>query len=426
MIKKIVISIFLISLAFLIPSSWFNAYSQTQDVEEIKSDLIYPYPPPDYTGFLGEDHKYSVHLRGNGEAVVTAKFTFVNKSQEDQTTYELTTDGEELTDIIAYQVYSGPKPWQVYQVVEGIEAWRRRYSQVDVTYDGKKLTIALPQAIVPDQQGGVFLYFRTFDFVDKELLGGHEYEFESFSTINLIDKMTVGINVDSDIYLKEAKGQVDYSAPEAARLSMDSSAIQGEQLDQIVNSIGYGQITKTASNLNKGETFEIEGEYASSQILLYSKEIAVALLVLLLIFVVIALLAKRLKGKKNSVALLTSLVSAFCSTLGIGVVTVLFYIFFQIISQHFIYGVSGLSIVVGIIAFLVYATLFFAPSVFVGIKYGVGWGLATLIATIVMLAFLTFMVVVLFGVKQFAVPPIYYPLNRLDIEKSIEVPSLNQ
>ncbi len=65
-----------------------------------------PFPPKQETlpNLLGQEHNYSVILRGNGEAIVTGKMTFSNNSDQEMTTLDLESPIGKLADnFVAYQ-----------------------------------------------------------------------------------------------------------------------------------------------------------------------------------------------------------------------------------------------------------------------------------------------------------------------------------
>src|SRR3989338_11193637 len=82
---------FLVTACFVLFSSSLNAQSQDQSSgpTELKLAPDYILPPQTEPGFLGQDHNYTLVFRGNGEAVVSAKIAFTNKSESPLTELKL-------------------------------------------------------------------------------------------------------------------------------------------------------------------------------------------------------------------------------------------------------------------------------------------------------------------------------------------------
>ena len=111
-----------------------------------------------------------------------------------------------------------------------------------------------------------------------------------------IRNLRVGISTDSDLFLRGAKGEVEYRFEEPALKSIDAAGIGAPQesvaIDRFVKNIGQGRITKTASNLAPLESYKVEGSYAKSKLALYGKELLIFVAVVLAIFAGLVLLVK--------------------------------------------------------------------------------------------------------------------------------------
>lgn len=427
------IGVFVVLFLFLLAPLVVDAQSSPDDESvTVPSDAIETeltrLPIPDTNKLLfGQDHRYSVHFRGNGEAVVTARYIFTNTTDTDLNSFVLVGDDLDLNNLIAYQINRQRECIRYLAIPNGGCAeygfpaydyfWGAKYQEAKVDYDGEKLAVSLPTTIAPDSQGVVFLYFRTFDFTDRELFGGYEYEFESLESKEPIQNITVGINVDSDVYLKNAKSGVDYVFPETAELAVatDLKAVQSGQLDNLVNNIGYGQITKTAANLAANESFEVTGEYANSYLALYDSETGVVIIVLVFLALIVFLIAKKLSGKdKKANQFLLSVTLSFASSLVLTMLTVGVYLLGNRGYYPF-YDFGVLLIFVYIFIFLFYISIFFAPVIYMGIKHGVGWGLITLFLNIVFLAVMSFASILVFFR---GVPRLYANPRALELQKS--------
>lgn len=370
------------------------------------------FPGPANNSLFGQDHKYTVHFRGNGEAVVAAKFVFTNSTDRDQKSFSLVSDDLNAKDFIAYQILrpSCTSPNCNYLNFDFAYPWGARYEKAEVDYDGEKLAVTLPEPVPVEKTGAVFLYYRSFGYTEKEWTGAYEYDFKTLESKESIQNVSVGINVDSDVYLKGAKSSVDFAMPEMASMRMADGMMQNSQLDQIVGSVGYGQITKTASSLAPDESFTVQGAYATSQLALYAKETLIGFTLVLGVFALLFLLAKKFTGKgKNRKEMYLALGLSLASTLVLVALTgALFVVTRSGLFPSYLWG--GLIVLVyALFGLIFYLVVLLAPTIYMGIKHGAGWAMVTLFMTLFWL-FLIFTGLFLFNsVTRFDTP--VYPMQ---------------
>jgi hypothetical protein len=411
------------------------AQQDTVASEPVKISPDFIPPQPREPTFLGQDHGYTVVFRGNGEAIVTAKIVFTNKGEGDLNQLSFRVPKVEPGNITTYQVIRnrtciqyGPRKYNLetkqYENAECLKYQEPDYYQTyypNVKYQKAKfeldidtLTITLPQPVAPNSSGSFFVYFRAFGYAKKNVFGVYNYTFETLKAEDEVKSLRVGISTDSDLVLKNAKGEVQYRFEEpsfAGLAAQESAPAKSVTLDRYVSQIGKGRISKSASNLAPLESYTVKGSYASSNFKLYAKEIliitAVILVFLVLLVLAIRFFVKKLGGIKSETTvveqkmkshqaekirmLLISIGVSFLSSLLI----VGYTIILALVSKYGfgnVYGPQALLVIflvifLIIISIFIYAILFFGPGIYIGIKKGFAWGIATLVFTILWLGF---------------------------------------
>ena len=403
----------------------------------------HPYPTLPSNPIFGQDHSYSVVFRGNGEAVVTLKVIFTNTSSSVSNRIYLRVPKVEPKEILAYQIYKPETcirytdypnriaPTPGYDIDYTCEEYNKAdyyggyfgdasYYKARTDYSGDTLTIYLPKSVRADSSGALFVYFRAFGYAKKDLIGGFNYTFETLKANESIRNLTVGISTDSELYLKDAKGEVNYRFDEASLAPLSEAqygvALTNPKVTNFVSGIGRGTVTKTASNLASLESYTIKGVYADSKIKLYQKEIFYGLVVLLLLvagfWFTTRFVYKRLHSMKLTKEEKTDKIQDnFRSGVIIAAVTffspllMVAYTFALILlssSRMFNYGYDYLGavlfIIVVILSIAVYGVLLFFPALYVGLKKGLHWALATFLMTVFWVAFYVFVIVVILSI----------------------------
>lgn len=415
---------------------------------------IYPVPPQrdNPTQILGQDHAYSVTFRGNGEAVVSAKVVFTNLSDSPLNTMSLRVPKVDAKDVIVFQVLRDkqcirykPMPLNEPQTLEARQSacaefqdpdyynyyGNSKYQKASSELHGDTIDVTLPQPVKANGSGAFLVYYRAFGYAKKNLFGAYTFTFETLKVEDKIRNLTVGISTDSDLVLKGAKGKVNYRFNEAGVMAMKSadasSAMASPQFDQYYQQIGYGTITKNASNLQPLDSYTVKGAYAENNVMLYGKEVGITILVFLLCLVLFMLIIKKTFNwlsatKKPGVATNTMSMSILTTT-GLGFVTSLFILFYTVglimvnMFLRVLFGYDQLLFIINIllvmISIAIYALLLFAPSIVVGIKKGVSWGLGTFVATVIWLVIdMIFAFIILFFAFRFQNRP--YPIPYLE------------
>src|SRR3989338_525364 len=446
--------------------------SQGRAVNDVVTESIippYPYPTsvPSGNPIFGQDHSYSVVMRGNGEAVVTLKVTFSNVTTSSMNKVYLRVPKVEPREVMVYQIY---KPEFCLRYLPNVltpelpvdyyynyynnlncEQWSSpdyfggylgdaTFYKARTDYSGDTLTVYLPKSVRPDGSGSFFVYYRAFGYAKKNIVGAYNYTFETLKANESIRSMTVGISVDSDLFLKDAKGGVNYRFEEASLAPLSDAAygveLRNPKVTSFVSQIGSGTVTKTASNLAALESYSVKGVYADRQIKLYGKEILWGLLVVVLflagcVFFVRAVY-RRLQLRRSNVEAAAQAAKPRAKAGGgkagmltgqdyvktglvVAVVTffspllMMAYTFALVLlttSSNFIYFGSNylgpiLFIIILILSIAVYGVLLFFPALYVGLKRGLHWALATFLMTVFWTAFCVLIIVVMISVFNY-------------------------
>ncbi len=431
---------------------------------------IYPAPPyyNDNPSVLGQDQSYSVTFRGNGEAVVSAKVVFTNLSDTPLDSMSLRVPRVDPKDLIVFQVLRDrqciryrPIPLNEPQLEKNLRPCAEyqepdyygyysnsKYQKAQSELHGDTIDIRLPQSVQANKSGAFLVYFRAFGYAKKNAFGAFPFTFETLKVEDTIRNLTVGISTDSDLVLKGAKGKVNYRFNEASMMALKSSdagvAMASPQFDQYYQQIGYGTITKKASNLQPLDSYTVKGAYAENSLQLYGKEVSIALLIFLACLAFFIIMGKKtftwlsdpkkqaVSTKSLSMSVITTTVLGFASSLCILLYSVGLMIV-NIILRQLLGFDESLFIVYALLVMIsiaIYGLLLLVPSIVIGIKKGISWGLGTFIATVVWLVVdMIVAFIILFFVFGFRNSPLPIPylqnmmdggMMRANIEKSSE------
>lgn len=411
---------------------------------------MYPVPPnyQDNRSILGQDHAYSVTFRGNGEAVVSAKVVFTNLTDSPVSSMSLRVPKVDPKDVIVFQVLRErtcidgyrqlspdakpgvPLVCSSYQEPNFYDYYgNSKYQKATNELHGDTIDITLPQPVKANSSGAFLVYYRAFGYAKKNLFGAYNFTFETLKVEDKIRDLTVGISTDSDLVLKDAKGKVNYRFESGmmALKSADAMPMTSPQFDQYYQQIGNGTVTKKASSLQPLDSYSVKGAYAENSFRLYGKEISIALLVFLVCIAVLFFIAKKsfawLSANRKQEIPTKSMGISILTTTGLGFVTSLFILFYtgglivviMILRQLFGYDefLFIFNALLVIISIAIYVLLIFVPSIVVGVKKGVLWGLGTFIATVVWLVVdMIFAFIIIFFAFRFQNRP--YPIPFLE------------
>ncbi|MEK7544106.1 MAG: hypothetical protein AAB557_04510 [Patescibacteria group bacterium] len=392
----------------------------------ITPDTFMP-PIPQDSPNLGQDHAYSVLLRGNGDAVVTMRAAFTNEEPTPTNIFSLRIPRVEPKRVSAFQISREPqclrfKPYnpsdlsgqpnqcQEYQDANYFQWYgQAKYQKATTQFTGDTLTITLPKPVLPAKSGSVLVVLMASGYAKKDPFGAYSYAFETFQVEkSSITKSTIGISVDSDLVLDGAKGTVNYRFSETEALSLaagaEKEAMVSPQLDQLYSQTGYGTITKTASYLEPLESYTVKGRYADSLIRLYGKGILIGLGIFAAVLVLLFFLGRsalraltnpRINGATpSSVDVMLMIGGSFLSAGLIAVYTAGLFFLRTTIQQVVSYELVGVVLILAtIISIGLYGLLLIAPAILVGLRRGLAWGMGTFGLTILFLIINTFIMI---------------------------------
>lgn len=442
-VKKILKALFLVifTLSFALP----GVFAQ--------ENLIYP-APDEKLPFFGQDHKYSVVFRGNGESVVSGRFIIANNSKTPLSEIELITPKGELQNVFAYQVIKekvclqyGGAAGKIYPSCLKYEepnyfeavGGNSEYLKAETKLDGDNLIIKLPKPILSEKSGSFFLHFRSSGYAQKTTFGAYKYSFETLKASDQIQSLVVGINTDSDLFLKEPKSIVNYKFDQAGIQNLeskpDAQSLKSESIDRFYENIGQGSIYKEASNLSPMESFTVKGTYADSKLKLYAKEFLLGIfgiaLIVSILFLVIKAVFKNLgsskKESKDSKAsfIVLGVGVGFASSLLVLVYTTAVVLLGRMLfSYEFAQTSPVLILFLVIVSIPLYLTLIFGPGIFIGLKKGFVWGAVSVFSTIIWM--ILYLVIAVFVSSMFfrtqLPPPPYQIMGGVPMDASVQAP----
>lgn len=440
------------------------------------NEITLPEPAPpfdtDTASPLGQDHYYTVTLRGNGEAVVSMKAIFSNLTDIPLVSLNLESPVADLENLAVYQVKHerecflyAPRPMISERVDELRETqieqkclqyrepdyysyWygQSQYLKAQTRVQGQQIEVTLTEPVEPGKSGSVLLTYRTTAYTDKTAFGAYEYIFETLQVDDHIYQLQVGITTDNDLYLKDAETQVNYqeAMPKMAALSDHRVAIESSQFDSFYQQIGFGQIVKTASSLQPLESYTIEGVYADSQLQLYGKELIIGVivcivLVALLIIAVVVTIKKLRNGATvssskathtgnsllNGRNILVAVGGSFASALSISLFTGVFIAGIMYLSRIVGYQYSVvITVFFLLISIGIYLCLLLIPAILIGVKRGLFVAVATVCITIlwlIVIFIIILSVIVLFFNTGRGINPIHYRGEALPMMQQSQV-----
>src|SRR3990167_1811345 len=265
--QKILTFLFLLLLPTVIHAQTAVSAPQTPSVQIDNPKEILP--------LLGQNHYYTVTFRGNSEAIVTFRAAFSNFNDNPKSL--------EKPRCLEYQEPNYFDSWW-----EGTT-----YNRAEVEIKGDTVNISLPNPINPNGSGSIILFYKSQDYVKRGFGGVYKYTFESLKSDEPISYLAVGINTDSDMKLKGASTGIDYFSPVISPLIDSLSVVKktnivSPDLDNLISQIGQGTIVKYSNYLGPLDSLTVSGAYASSLFALYSKEITIAVSIIIAILLIIS------------------------------------------------------------------------------------------------------------------------------------------
>lgn len=396
---------------------------------------------PGPAGVFGEDHYYSVIFRGNGDAVVNLKAIFTNTEEATVSAITLRVPKGQPQDIVAYQIFKEPRciRYEPTKIVPSTGIIEDRYDPpVCIEYDnpdyygyyysndtkykkaqvestGDTIVITLPEGVPAESSASYILYYRAKEYTQKDFAGAYSYTFETLKTESPIRNVQIGISTDTDLKLKNASSTVNYGVEDSvmsdlkAAPTLSSAGMTNQAFERYYQQIGQGTIVETASSLQPLDTFTVDGAYAKSSWQLYAKTLLIGIVVTLVVLALIGFgLFKLFRHVKKKAVPATSgtthgsiytvlwmLGGSFGSSLVTAIYTIFLFIVMNFVNGNYYFGYQYNLLVVLFILILslgVYPLCLFIPSIVMGMRKGLWWGVGTFALTIAWLMIYLFII----------------------------------
>jgi len=361
---------------------------------------------------FGQGQFYTVIFRGNGEAIVYGKLVLNNPNEEPLTDFSFEIPKVSPTELVLYQMkfplecvrYDYRLPgqpcveWQepdyyYYSHRQG----KAEYQKIQYTKSGNLYRFSLPNPVEPHKSTAIIVGYAAKGYV-KESFGLFKFNFETIKVDSRIEEIKVVVDVDTDLFLKGKKAEVNYGLPKD-EIAFPQT-ISSRSLDSLVGTIGrYGPLVKEAKNLAPNESFIVKGEYAKSWFRLYLSSILIVIVILVLIFAgfyflqrffkkrekksdkgetmtgqgeTTAFLEKKKEDKKSNFFDFTNLWVSFFSVLLVFFFTYLLLPLFKEVKSYLCVGIEEeeMFIILIIPVFLLYFLVIFGPAIFLATKKG--------------------------------------------------------
>ncbi|HSW88138.1 MAG TPA: hypothetical protein VLG12_03170 [Candidatus Saccharimonadales bacterium] len=385
---------------FIILFSFFQLFPVVQ------SYALMPLPPINNSNqtLFGENQYYTVTFRGNGEAIVTMKAIITNNNSTPLSSVTLHLPSNITPkNVIGYQVIAQPQCVQYsnepvakptclqyqqpdYQYVSN----DTKYQNLSIGQTNNVFTFALPTPLKQNDTGSYLLSYRTFNYVQKNFFGAYDFTFQSLKVDDQINTLQIGIATDSDLFIKGAKGTVNYDTAATMKslaVPQADGAVQSQRFNDFYNQIGQGTIIKNASNLEPLESYTAKGMYADTGIKLYGQEITTTIIailaILFIIFGIITFILRRQKNTKsdkksgNTKLFIIATGVSFGSVLLASGYTVVILLLSSFLNSNNYYAYNNnmfATLLITALSGAVYLFLLFIPAIIMTVKKGLVWG----------------------------------------------------
>ncbi len=396
--------------------------------------VIDPFPIPTttpVTDIFGQNQYYTITLRGNGELAISGRISFLNTDNSSVSKMKFETPQKPLEGLVIYQAFHKPicqqydyqspdvyydknqqmmpdykitrKPEQprclAYREPEYYDylSGQNTYTKVTYTYENNIIDVSLPHAISSGSSGSLLVFYRLKNATTRTLLGGYTYEFQTLKTEDTVHIVQVGISTDSDLFIKGAKGKVQYSPTQymdSAIMKNAAAGVSSPQLDMYYQQIGQGSEVKSASNLQPLDSYTVKGIYADAQWKLYGNEIGIAMIVFVVLIGLFIFVVKKfiktpqLQSNRRTQSIILVGVLSTVSTFCIVTYTIGVYFMTTMLQSGYYYQSSIIiSLLVFVVSCGVYLILLIGPGLWIGVTRGIAYGVSTVILTVFILGF---------------------------------------
>lgn len=235
--------------------------------------------------FGAQEHRYSVVMRGNGEAIVYGKLTVPNTGHEQLKELRLTLGVSDAQDFVAYQ--------EVAEVCDPTDDPQCLYADPDHPGYSRRKSYHFEKMTVEQVSYGtttIIFAYRSMSYT-HDRPGYFSFDFMTPTVDNRISSMTVSVSTDSDLYLKGGDTEIDYDASLADTAALGMTE---ESLTVVAKSIGRGSFTEHASNMQAGESLTVSGMYSEHKWITNLSTILLTILAVALVTALAVLAYKKL------------------------------------------------------------------------------------------------------------------------------------
>jgi hypothetical protein len=273
------------------------------------------------------------------------------------------------------------------------------YHPVEFKQNGNLFTFDLPVKTPASESTNLLLYYKVNGHA-KRNAGIWYANFETAQIPQDTDVVRVSLNVIPDLHLKGGQTSTDYLPNFAIAETKMFAAMESAELSdfsrRIESSPGY---IKQTQALDPWESFHVEAEYSSSTFLLYKARILGISLAVLVLFALSILCIRKIKAPSNTYA--RSVVSGFISSFAIYALLFTTFWLLDNLSRWIGYNYAELmGLLIILFVGITTLALFFAPSIYHGLKGGVGAGMLTFGATLIGLLILGIVIIILMSVLR--------------------------
>lgn len=362
------------------------------------------YPLPTQAGDLilgGQNHEYKVIFRNDGRAIVFGKLFVPNTNNESLQTIEISLPQADAEQITAYQisvtqecvastVVNEIATCTKYKDVSSRDITNASYKKITVNDSGKETyALHLPTATPPGMTAVILFAYSSSEYT-QEFLGRTTYTFATPTVHERIEKVSVTVQTDSDLFLKGGQTTVAYNSHLSTPSFEDSSALTADSVNAIMSKNSGKIIRESATNLFPGESYVVTGSYSE-----YWWRVSFGnggLILLSVAMVIISGMLWKNRGKNKEKFKTwwakwtqdifgSTVTSSFVSALAIGIFTII------ITRTDILEIISGQEskILIAVIVPMMYGLFSIGPAVIVGSKHGSKAGVQTFMNTILWL-----------------------------------------
>ena len=389
---------------------------------------------------FGQNQYYSVVFDEEGDAIVAAKLKIQNTGKDNLTEIEIEIPGESVRIVnMLQEVQQKDKVcsyWEKictdydedsgtcgqYKETCSSWYWQNRWpalyyaieKNVGLLSKSVRYDLKLPFPIQEQDTGIILVYYKVQGYVDKGI-GTYDFDFETIKLNRDVDDIRVSVSVQEGLYLKGGEAKVDYRTGFGAleKAAAYSEGVQSDDLQRFSSQIEYEQgYVKTARGLDPWESFHVNGEYATSWLMLHKLSVFFGSGFVLLILAGIFFGFRKLIQSKGSFASLFGIGSG--SAVLLIITWFLFSFLIKNIGRWMDWRNSELvMLLLVLLGGIVTLAMLIGPPLYVGLTSGVKSAFIVLGITIVMLIMLSIIIVIFLSVTQGPQYPMYRVMEAL-------------